>query len=110
ALPIAAVLSINAANPVADPSAAISKVVPGCCVLNCSANCGTSLAPRVSEPLITIVSARAIVSAEMATREVTNNLFISSRLLDWNKANLVDDFLPNRTQSEINECLRDATR
>src|SRR6476660_8237031 len=107
AIPIAAVLSINAANPVADPSAAISKEVPGCCALNCSANCGTSFAPRVSEPLITIVSARPIVIAEIVTKRVINNLFISSRLLDWNKANLVDDFLPDRTQGEINECLRD---
>src|SRR5207248_10330491 len=109
AIPISAVLSINAANPLADPSAAISNVVPGYCALNCSANCGTSLAPRVSEPLITIASPRATVSAQMPTKTVSNNFFIRSRLLDWNKTNLIDDFLPDRAQREIKECLRDAT-
>src|SRR5207302_5815800 len=108
-IPICAVPSMIAAIPVVEPSAAMSKVVPGCCALNCSASCGTSLAPSVSEPLMTIVSARPIVSAEMTTKTVTNNFFIRSRLLDWNKANLIDDFLPDRAQSEINECLRDAT-
>src|SRR4029077_9898643 len=76
---------------------------------NCSANCGTSLAPRVSEPLITMVSARPIVSAEMVTKIIANNFFIRSRLLDWNKANLINNFLADRAQSEINECLRDAS-
>src|SRR4029077_13053878 len=106
-IPSCAVPSMIAAIPVVEPSAAMSKVVPGCCALNCSANCGTSFAPRVSEPLITIASPRATASAEMPTKTVTNNFFIRSRLLDWNKANLVDDFLPDRTQGEINERLRD---
>src|ERR1700682_6265619 len=58
-MPISAVPSMIAAMPVVEPSAAMSKVVPGCCALNCSASCGTSFAPRVSEPLMTSFSARA---------------------------------------------------
>ena len=60
-MPISAVPSMIAAIPVVDPSAAMSKVVPGCCALNCSASCGTSLAPSVSEPLMTRRSALASV-------------------------------------------------
>src|SRR5215211_7655316 len=56
-MPMSAVPSIMAAIPVVDPSAAMSKVVPGCCALNCSASCGTSLAPSVSEPFMTRRSA-----------------------------------------------------
>ena len=63
-MPICAVLSINAANPVVDPSAAMSKVASGCCDLNCSANCGTNFAPSVSEPLMTRRSA-FVVAEEM---------------------------------------------
>src|ERR1041384_3915471 len=60
-IPISAVPSMIAAMPVVDPSAAMSKVVPGCSVLNCSASCGTSFAPSVSEPLITRRSALVVV-------------------------------------------------
>src|ERR1700720_1009691 len=60
AIPIWAVPSMMAAMPVVDPSAAMSKVVPGCCALNCSASCGTSFAPSVSEPLMTSRSAFAV--------------------------------------------------
>src|SRR5438067_6673519 len=110
AIPIAAVLSINAAKPVADPSAAISKVVPGCWDLNCSANCGTSFAPSVSEPLITIVSARAMLRLEITAAPNNNTFFMGLSLFDWNKANLIHDLLPNRAQSEIEKGLRHTTR
>ena len=58
-MPICAVPSIMAEMPVVEPSAAMSKVVPAFCALNCSASCGTSLAPSVSEPLMTRRSALA---------------------------------------------------
>src|SRR4029453_3616897 len=56
-----------AAMQVVDPSAAMSKVVPGCCALNCSANCGTNLAPSVSEPLMTRRSAFALDMAAVSS-------------------------------------------
>src|SRR6266550_398329 len=59
-MPISAVPSMMAAMPVVEPSAAMSNVVPGCCDLNCSANCGTSFAPNVSDPLMTRRSACAL--------------------------------------------------
>ena len=40
-----------AANPVEDPSAAISKSTPGCRAQNSSAKIGTNFAPNVSDPL-----------------------------------------------------------
>src|SRR5437762_6069782 len=77
-IPICAVPSMIAAIPVVEPSAAMSKVVPGCCALNCSASCGTSLAPRVSEPLITRRSALALAMpvATSARLSATYLLFI----------------------------------
>ena len=58
-MPICAVPSMIAARPVVEPSAAISKSVPGLLALNASASCGTSLAPSVSEPLMTSLPAWA---------------------------------------------------
>ena len=59
-IPISAVASITEATPVDDPSAAISNATSTPCLfilaLKASAICGTILAPRVSEPLMTIVS------------------------------------------------------
>ncbi len=66
AMPICAVESISAAKPVVEPSAAISNVASGFWVLNCSASCGTSFAPSVSEPLMTRRSACAAVEARPA--------------------------------------------
>src|SRR5215216_1604705 len=72
-IPISAVPSMMAAMPVVDPSAAMSKVVPGCCALNCSANCGTNFAPSVSEPLMTrrsafVLDMLAVTSARLRMR------------------------------------------
>ena len=59
-MPISAVPSITEATPVEEPSAAISNATstPSFAILalNASAICGTIFAPRVSEPLMTIVS------------------------------------------------------
>src|SRR6185295_17441618 len=74
-IPICAVPSMIAAIPVVDPSAEMSKVVPGCCALNCSASCGTSFAPKVSEPLITSRSAFA-VEAVTAKSKPSKRYFI----------------------------------
>ena len=52
-MPIWAVPSVMAAMPVVEPSAAISKETPGWAALYSSESIGTSLAPRVSEPLMT---------------------------------------------------------
>ena len=78
AMPICAVLSINAAKPVADPSAAMLNSVPGCCDLNCSASCGTSLAPRVSEPLMTRLSgdATTVPAADTARSARSRFMFV----------------------------------
>src|SRR5258707_9731986 len=74
-IPICAVPSMIAAIPVVEPSAAMSKVVPGCCALNCSASCGTSFAPRVSEPLMTRRSALALdMPARTSARLTTSGL------------------------------------
>src|SRR5262249_3440894 len=67
-IPISAVPSMIAAMPVVDPSAAMSKVVPGCSALKCSASCGTNFAPSVSEPLITRRSALASVNPNATAR------------------------------------------
>src|SRR4051812_32684425 len=67
-IPICAVPSMIAEMPVVEPSAAMSKVVPGCEALNCSASCGTSFAPRVSEPLMTSLSARASMVTKTTAR------------------------------------------
>src|SRR6266404_4162897 len=66
------------AMPVVDPSAAMSNVVPECSALKCSANCGTSLAPSVSEPLMTRRSAFALAMpvATSARLRVTCLIFI----------------------------------
>src|SRR4029077_7048218 len=75
-IPICAVPSMIAAIPVVEPSAAMSKVVPGCCALNCSASCGTSFAPRVSEPLITKRSAFALEKLAVASARLTARYLI----------------------------------
>src|SRR6185369_1485905 len=75
-IPICAVPSMIAAIPVVEPSAAMSKVVPGCCALNCSANCGTSFAPRVSEPLMTRRSACALAMPATSSARLSARYFI----------------------------------
>ncbi len=75
-IPIAAVPSMIAAMPVVDPSAAISKLVPGCCALNSSANCGTSFAPNVSDPLMTRLSAHARGVPMVRAMNVRSSFFI----------------------------------
>src|SRR5207249_685552 len=78
-----------AAMPVVDPSAAILKVVPGCCALNSSANWGTSFAPSVSDPLIISVSARVRQTAAPRMTRVSRIFFIYERgewLLDWHES------------------------
>src|ERR1700731_3492577 len=85
-MPICAVPSMIAAMPVVEPSAAMSKVVPGCCALNCSASCGTSFAPSVSEPLMTNFSARASVETNAsATAKARCVIFMGVCL--WISAN-----------------------
>src|SRR4029453_11325148 len=78
-IPISAVPSMMAAIPVVDPSAAMSKVVPGCCALNCSASCGTSLAPSVSEPLITRRSAFTLEMLDATSARTIEIYFIFIR-------------------------------
>src|SRR6476646_519048 len=89
-MPISAVPSMIAAIPVVDPSAAMSKVVPGCCALNCSANCGTSLAPSVSEPLMTRRSAFALAMpvATRARLSATCLIFIGVGWFLFSSANI----------------------
>src|SRR6266404_668441 len=94
-----------AAMPVVDPSAAISKVVPGCCALNSSANCGTSFAPKVSDPLTMRVSPRA--ARTLAPRATINRtsffilyLIRCDALSKWNKPDLGNDLLTGRTSRE----------
>src|SRR4051812_46787557 len=84
AMPIWAVLSMMAVIPVVEPSAAISKETPGWFALYSSASCGTSLAPRVSEPLMTSFCAEAteaIASAARRRRDVFMVDFL--RGLSW---------------------------
>src|SRR5437763_16280473 len=106
-MPMAAVLSINAANPVVDPSAAMSKVVPGCCDLNSSASCGTSFAPRVSEPLMTNESPRATSVAVAKVINVRTNFFI---LFHGNKADLSNDLLSASAEREIDKLFGQSAR
>src|SRR5205085_6931192 len=83
-IPICAVPSMIAAMPVVDPSAAMSKVVPGCEALNCSASCGTSFAPRVSEPLMTSLSARTSVATQARARRARRRVsFMMVRSANW---------------------------
>src|SRR5256885_12401360 len=91
-----------AAMPVVDPSAAMLKVVPGCCALNSSASCGTSLAPSVSEPLITSESARVQTVPRPRTNRARVSFFM---LLDRNESNLRHDLLAARTDREIEKLL-----
>src|SRR5271166_1133218 len=65
-MPICAVPSMMAAMPVVEPSAAISNETPGFFALYSSASVGTSLAPSVSEPLMTSFWARRAVVARIA--------------------------------------------
>ena len=69
---------VLAAMPVVDPSAAISKLAPLCSALNASASCGTSFAPSVSEPLMTMRPAWATdaVSARAAAAVMSLVIFI----------------------------------
>src|SRR2546423_13631389 len=73
-IPICAVPSMIAAIPVVEPSAAMSKVVSGCCALNASASCGTSFAPRVSEPLMTRRSAYPCAVSKARPRVISSDL------------------------------------
>src|SRR4029450_9092738 len=75
-MPIWAVPSMIAAIPVVDPSAAMSKVVPGCCHFNCSASCGTNLAPSVSEPLMTRRSALTLETLDATSARPTERCLI----------------------------------
>src|SRR5437763_10406336 len=89
-MPICAVPSMMAAIPLVEPSAAMCKVVPVCCALHCSANCGTSLAPSVSEPLITRRSACALATpvAMSARLSATCLIFIGVGLLLFSSAKI----------------------
>src|SRR5689334_11219974 len=75
-MPIWAVPSVMAAMPVVEPSAAISKAMPGFLALYSSASMGTSLAPRVSEPLMTSLSAARAAVARAATERREMIFFI----------------------------------
>src|SRR6267378_2770067 len=97
-MPICAVPSMMAAIPVVDPSAAMSKVVPGCSALKCSANCGTSFAPSVSEPLMKSRSALASAKPNAtATVRIRGVNFIISLFLG--------DCLPRRSGAEAGRYL-----
>ena len=92
--------------PVVDPSAAMLKVVPGCCALNSSANCGTSFAPSVSDPLMTSVSARVRQTAAPRMTRVNRIFFIFARgewLLDWHKSDPANNVLAAGAEGEIHE-------
>src|SRR5256885_8718853 len=73
-MPIPAVPSMIAAMPVVEPSAAMSNVVPGCSALKCSASCGTSFAPSVSEPLMTRRSALASAKPNATARTISSEV------------------------------------
>src|SRR5207248_10218670 len=59
---------------------------------------------------ITLVCGPAMHGLSITAGPSITTSFMGLSLLDWNKANLIDDFLPNRAQSEIKECLRNPTR
>src|SRR5689334_1068296 len=98
-----------AAIPVVDPSAAMLKVVSGCCALNSSESCGTSFAPRVSEPLMTKVSARAANPLTPTAIRIRMSFFMNYcrelGLLDRNESNLGDNFLAGGADRVIEELL-----
>src|SRR5262249_53023576 len=93
-----------------EPSAAMSKVVSGWLALNASANCGTSLAPSVSDPLMTNRSASAAEPINISPRvrnrvgifiaSRTSCRFIASELKLHAKIGLKDAVLMQRVQTE----------
>src|SRR2546421_7091893 len=104
-----------AAMPVVEPSAAMLKVVPGCCALNSSASCGTNFAPSVSDPLMTSVSARTTEIATLRAIKLRKSFFIKvclsiEFLLDRDETDLGDDFLTSRPDRVIEELLGQAAR